>query len=42
MKKAQETKKVIKHLKGDMKTYKKESQEDKDLIKALKKKKVKK
>lgn len=32
-------KKVIKHLKGDIKNYKKEIKEDKMLIKALKMKK---
>lgn len=31
--------KVVKHLKGDIKTFKKEIREDKELIKALKPKK---
>lgn len=31
--------KVISHLKGDIKTFKKETQEDKELIKELKKQK---
>lgn len=34
-------KKVIKHLKGDIKGFKKEIKEDKELIKSLKKKKTK-
>ena len=36
------TKKVIKHLKDDIKTFNKEAEEDKELIKDLKKKKKKK
>lgn len=35
-------KKVIKHLKGDIKTFKKEAAEDKELIRSLSKKKRKK
>lgn len=35
-------KKIIQHLKGDIKTFKKEAEEDKKLIKQLKKKKTKK
>jgi hypothetical protein len=35
-------KKVIEHLKGDMKTFTKEKAEDKELIKELKEKKKKK
>lgn len=34
-------KNVVKHLKGDMKMFKKEAGEDKELIKKLKKKKAK-
>lgn len=37
MRKKQKEKKVIKHLKGDIKTFKKEMNEDKELIKKLKK-----
>ena len=39
MKKNSCKEKVVKHLKGDIKTYKKETNEDKDLIKDLKSKK---
>ena len=31
------TKKIIKHLRGDMKTFEKEEEEDEELIKSLKK-----
>lgn len=39
MKESPQTKKVVKHLKGDIKTYKEEAQEDRDLMKDLKGKK---
>lgn len=34
-------KKVVKHLKGDIKNFRKEAAEDRELIKELKKKKAK-
>jgi hypothetical protein len=37
---ANNVEKVLKHLKGDIKTFKHEAQEDKDLIKSLKGKKM--
>lgn len=36
---APQTKKIIKHLRGDMKTFEKEEEEDEELIKELKKEK---
>ena len=42
MKKKNQKKKIIEHLKGDIKTFKEEASEDKDLIKSLKKKPKKK
>jgi len=36
--KKKNSKKVIKHLKGDIKTFNKEAEEDRELIKELKKK----
>lgn len=42
MKKNLQKKKVIKHLKGDIKTFKKEAHEDRELIKSLAHKKKKK
>ena len=38
MKKVKKVKKVIKHLKGDIETFKHEAHEDRELIKDLKKK----